>query len=181
MLFFTGGPAGVLTNAGFFRSAVNSGAVLVVLGTFMTSVSKTYWQVFLAQGVCVGLGNGLIFTPTMTVISTYFSQKRGLAMAVTASGSTVGGLIFPSIARTLLPNIGFGWTMRAIGFLQLGTLVVALALLRPRAMPRATGPLVDWTAFKEPDYTCYAAGCFLVRCLSIILAIISVIRLWVEN
>ncbi|KAH7150666.1 riboflavin transporter MCH5 [Fusarium sp. MPI-SDFR-AT-0072] len=162
LLFFTGGPAGVLTDAGFFRGAVNTGAVLVVFGTFMTSLSKTYWQVFLAQGVCVGLGNGLVFTPTMTVMSTYFSRKRELAMGLAACGSTVGGLIFPSMARTLLPNIGFGWTMRSIGFLQFGTLVVALALLRPRAMPRAKGPLVDWVTFNELDYTFYAAGCFLV-------------------
>lgn len=130
----------------------------------MVSVSKTYWQIFLAQGVCTGLGNGLIFTPVMAVITTYFNKKRGIAAGLAACGSTVGGLIFPSMAKTLLPSIGFGWTMRAIGFIQLGTLAVGLAIIRARPIPKhgKKGPMVDWSAFKEPEYSLYAAGTFLV-------------------
>ena len=86
-----------------------------------------------------------------------------MALAAAACGSTVGGLVFPSMARMLLPSIGFGWTMRAIGFLQLGTLSIALSVVRTREMPRKKGPLVDLAAFGEPEYTLYATGAFLVR------------------
>ncbi|KAK4041773.1 major facilitator superfamily domain-containing protein [Parachaetomium inaequale] len=162
LLFLAGSAAGVLTDAGFFRATVASGAALVVLGTFATSVSTTaYWHVFLAQGVCTGLGNGLLFAPSMTVVSTYFARRRGVALAVAASGSSVGGLVFPSMARTLLPRVGFGWTMRAIGFVQLGTLAVGLAVARTREMPRGKGPLFDWAAWREPEYALYAVGAFL--------------------
>ncbi|EWY79900.1 hypothetical protein FOYG_16965 [Fusarium oxysporum NRRL 32931] len=162
LLLFTGSLAGVLTDAGYFRITVTVGAVLIVLGTFMTSISKTYWQIFLAQGICTGLGNGLLFTPVMAVISTYFSRRRSIALALAACGSTVGGLIFPSMARTLLPRAGFGWTMRAIGFLQLGTLILALAVIKPRPMSKkGKGPLFDFTAFREAEYSLYAAGTFM--------------------
>ena len=165
LLFFVGTIGGILTDAGYFRSTVATGGILIVLGTFTTSASSAYWQVFLAQGVCTGLGSGLIFTPVMTLISTYFTTKRAVALAIAACGSTVGGLIFPSMARTLLPTIGFGWTMRAIGFIQMGTLALALVAMKPRVKPQANASWVDWSAFKVPEYTLYALGSFLV-CLS---------------
>src|SRR5690606_34033143 len=72
---------------------------------------------------------------------------------------------FPSMARTMLPTVGFGWTMRAIGFVQLATLGVALAAVRAREMPRGKGPLFDLTPWTELEYNLYAAGAFLV-CLN---------------
>lgn len=162
-MFFAGSIAGALTDAGYFRSTMAIGALLILIGTLTTSVSNTYWQVFLAQGICTGLGNGLMFTPTMTIISTYFSTKRAVALAIAACGSTVGGLVFPSMARMLLPTIGFGWTMRAIGLIQLVTLVAALVVVRPRVIPKIGGPFFDWGAFAIPEYSMYAFGSFLVR------------------
>ncbi|KAL2132162.1 hypothetical protein VTI74DRAFT_4125 [Chaetomium olivicolor] len=94
-----------LHDTSFFRYTAASGAALIVLGTFAASVSTTYWQLFLAQGVCTGLGNGLLFTPTMTVVSTYFGRRRGVALALAACGSTVGGLVVPGMAKALLERV----------------------------------------------------------------------------
>lgn len=131
-LFFTGIISGRLTDAGHFRITTIIGAFLVVFGTFMTSLSQTYWQILLAHGLCTGLGNGFLLTPMMTLITTYFKRRLPLVMGIAACGSTTGGLIYPSMARTLLPTIGFGWTMRAMGFIQLGTFAIALVSGVPR-------------------------------------------------
>jgi MFS family permease len=155
-------PAGRLTDAGYFRPVIVSGSCITVLGTFMASISNTYWQLFLAQGVCVGIGNGFLFAPVMVVISTYFLRKKALAMGVAACGSVTGGLVFPSMARTLLSTIGFGWTMRAIGLIQLVTLAIAVLLIRTRTAPIASMSLVDWHAFTDAEYSLYAAGTFVV-------------------
>ena len=154
--------SGRLTDAGYFRSTIITGAVLIVLGTFMTSLSSTYWQLVLAQGLCVGLGNGLLLTPVNAVIATYFSAKLPLVMGIAACGSVTGGLIYPSMARTLLGRVGFGWTMRAIGFIQLATLAVAVAVIKPRLAPKWTGKLLDLSAFREVQFVLMAVGCFLV-------------------
>jgi MFS family permease len=163
LLFFLGTFSGYLTDTGYFRTLVISGAFLTALGNFMASICQSYWQLFLAQGVCVGLGNGLLFAPTMSVVSTYFQERRALAMGIAACGSMTGGLIFPSMARTLLPSVGFGWTMRAIGFIQLVTLLTALIFIKPRIPPRSSRLPIDWQAFKEAEYTLYAIASFLVR------------------
>ncbi|KAH7130185.1 riboflavin transporter MCH5 [Dendryphion nanum] len=161
LLFFLGIVTARLTDAGYFRLLLLSGAFMTTLGTFVASICHTYWQLFLAQGVCVGLGNGLLFAPTMAVLSTYFQRKRALALGISACGSVTGGLIFPSMARRLLPTIGFGWTMRAIGFIQLGTLSISIAFIKTRVTPGPLSSLIDWPAFKEIEYSLFAIGCLL--------------------
>ncbi|KAL8950090.1 MAG: hypothetical protein Q9222_003854 [Ikaeria aurantiellina] len=120
-----------------------------------------YWQLFLAQGLCTGLGNGLIFCPALAVLSTYFSTKRAMAIGIGASGSATGGLVFPVIVQQLLPKIGFGWTVRVLGLVMLVLQAVALAFVRPRLPPRKSGPLVEWAAFREVPYVLFAVGMFL--------------------
>ncbi|KAF4995572.1 hypothetical protein FDECE_12771 [Fusarium decemcellulare] len=161
LLFFIGTFTGRLTDAGLLYPVVIVGSILVVVGTFATSACTQYWQIFLAQGVCVGLGNGCLFCPTIAIVSTYFQKRRSLAIGITACGSATGGVLFPGMVRGLLPRIEFGWTMRAIGFAQIASLGIVLASLKPRTPPRKTGRFVEWSAFKELEYTFYAIGSFM--------------------
>lgn len=161
-LFFMGIVSGRLTDAGYYRITTLIGTILVALGTFMTSISKTYWQIFLAQGVCTGLGNGFLLTPMSTIVASHFRRKLPLVMGIAACGSVSGGLIYPSMVRTLLPTIGFGWTLRAIGFIQLGTLAIALVCAKPKSTSKTTGPIVDFMVFKEPAFTLLLFGSFFV-------------------
>ncbi|KAI5461545.1 major facilitator superfamily transporter [Mariannaea sp. PMI_226] len=161
LLFFIGAFTGRLTDAGYFRPLFIVGTIMLCLGMFMASLSTTYWQLLLAQGICIGIGDGLVFTPCMTITGTYFSKKRSLAFGITSAGSVTGGLIFPSMVRQLLPTIGLPWTLRAMAFIQLGTLIFAGYFLKPRIPPRNSGPLVELSAFKQLDYTFYAIGGFM--------------------
>ncbi|KAL8737769.1 MAG: hypothetical protein Q9181_001359 [Wetmoreana brouardii] len=161
LLFFVGTFSGRATDFGLFRFTFILGSLFLLVGVFMTSLCTKYWQLFLAQGICTGLGNGLLFCPSLAVLSTYFSTKRALAIGIAASGSATGGIVFPVIVQQLLPKIGFGWTVRVLGFVMLGLQAVALAFVRPRLPPRKSGPLVEWAAFRELPYTLFAIGMFL--------------------
>ncbi|PWI76356.1 MFS monocarboxylate transporter [Purpureocillium lilacinum] len=160
LLFFVGTLTGRLVDAGYFRLVFLTGTALLAVGIFTISACTTYWQFLLAQGLCLGIAHGCLFCPTLAVLSTYFLRRRALALGVAACGSATGGLVFPSMVRQLLPQVGFPWTVRAIGFVQLATMVVANLLARPRIKPRRAGPLVEWSAFGELEYTFYAAGAF---------------------
>jgi hypothetical protein len=160
ILFFIGTWTGRITDAGYFKEVFVVGTTLQVLGIMMASLSTSYWQLFLAQGVCVGLGNGCLFTPMMSTVSTYFSTKRSLALGLVACGSVTGGLVFPAMVQQLLPRIGFGWTLRALGFAELGFLMPCVFFLKRRLPPRRTGPIVEWAAFRELPYTFFAMGMY---------------------
>lgn len=160
LLFFIGTFSGRALDYGLFRITFGTGVVLQLLGIFTLSVCTKYYQIFLAQGICIGIGDGLMFCPTIALVSTYFSKRKSVAVAIVACGSSTGGLIFPAMVRELLPQVGFGWTVRALAFVQLGLNVVALAFLRTRVPPRKSGSIVDWSAFKEPTYACFVTGMF---------------------
>jgi MFS family permease len=133
-----------------------------VLGIFMTSLATEYWQLFLAQGVCVGIADGILVCPCLAVVTTYFSKSRAMAMALVLTGSATGGITFPLVAQALLPRIGFPWTMRVIGFIALTTSAVASSFMKARLPPRKLGPIVDWRAFRELPYTLFSISMLLV-------------------
>jgi MFS family permease len=162
LLFAIGTFSGRATDAGYYKLCFSLGAFAQILGVFMTSICTQYWQLLLAQGICTGIGNGLLFCPTVSLISTYFTRKRALAIAIFASGSSTGGMVFPGIVEGLLPKVGFGWTVRVIGFIMLAISLLAGTFIRPRLPPRRTGPIVEWVAFKEPPYLLFAVGSFLM-------------------
>jgi MFS family permease len=158
LLFFIGTFSGRLADAGYFRLCFSVGLAIQLLGVFLTSISKTYWQFFLCQGVCTGIGNGLIFCPALSVLSTWFSTRRGLACGVAGCGTATGGIVFPVLAQHLLPMIGFGWTVRVMGFIMMGMMMIPLTLTKTRLPPRRSGPIVEWAAFKEGPFALYAVG-----------------------
>ena len=129
----------------------------------MISLCTTYWQFFLAQGVCQGIGIGFIFIPVLTILTGYFSSHRLLAMAIAATGTATGGMIYPAIIQSLLPKLGFQWTIRVIGFIMSGCQIVCFSFLKPRTPPRRSGPLVEWAAFREAPYTLVAIAVFLIN------------------
>ena len=66
------------------------GNFLVVLGIMMLSLATKYWHVFLSQGICMGLGAGLLYIPSLALVGIWFSRKRSLAMGIVTSGIAVG-------------------------------------------------------------------------------------------
>ncbi|KAL6860815.1 major facilitator superfamily domain-containing protein [Trichoderma novae-zelandiae] len=161
LLFVIGTFSGRAFDAGYCRLFLITGFIMQLVGIFTTSVATTYWQLFLSQGLCQGLGCGLVFAPTIANMSTYFSKKRTLALSAAACGGGTGGVIFPLIAQQLIPQVGFRWTVRAMGLVVLVSSVIIVLLVRTRLPPRKAGTLVDWSAFKEMTYVLFAISMFI--------------------
>lgn len=160
--FSLGMVTGRMFDAGYFYYLLIPGMLIAAAGIFATSVCTEYWHFFLAQGVLTGVGNGLQFSPTLALVSTYFASNRSVALAIMASGSATGGLVYPTLARQLLPRIGFPWTVRIMGFMMLAVGCLYASLLRPRLPPRKSGPVLELSAFAERPYTLFLIAVFLI-------------------
>ncbi|KAI1302891.1 major facilitator superfamily domain-containing protein [Xylaria venustula] len=158
----TGILSGRLLDAGFFVPIFLTGIIIQILGIFLMSISTEYWQLFLTQGVLSGLGAGIYFTPAVSLVSTYFDKRRGLAVGLCTAGNSAGGIVYPLIVRELIPKLGFAWTTRVIGFLNLGLLLIAFAFMRPRLPPRKSGPIVELGAFKDPRFAGFLVSSFFL-------------------
>ena len=159
-LYFVGALSGRLLDAGYYRELFYTGCFLQVLGVMMVSLAKTYWQFICAQSLAYGIGAGLVFCPMCGLVSTWFSTRRAFALGIVGAGGGTGGLVYPAIARQLQPKIGFPWTVRVMGFVMLGSFIVMLTFVRSRMPPRKSGPMIDWTAFKDARYTLFSVGMF---------------------
>lgn len=167
LLFFIGTFSGRMTDAGYFRYLFGFGTICAVVGPLASSFCSTFWSLFLTLALVVGIGNGLLFCPMLTVMSPYFSKRKALAIGVAACGSATGGMIYPTIVRQLLPQIGFAWTMRVIALVQLVFLGITNLGLKPRAVPQKQRALLDWEAFREKPYVLYMIASFLVCAFNI--------------
>lgn len=158
---------GPLYDAGHCKALLIAGTFLVTFGFMMTSVCKTYWQVLLAQGICMGLGTCCLQIPSIAVVPKYFVKRRARAMALATVGSSLGATIYPLMFQNLQPRIGFGWTVRIMGFICFAMCSFAIFVIRPRyaarSSPRKTfspGRFIDRTALKERTYIIYTIAIF---------------------
>ncbi|KAL2114556.1 hypothetical protein VUR80DRAFT_4539 [Thermomyces stellatus] len=153
--------SGRLSDAGFNHATVTAGCALAVFGTLMTSLATEYWQILLAQGICTGVGLGLLFMPGIAIVSSYFKRRRAFALAVAATGTGTGSVMFPACVQYLIPKVGFPWAVRCAAFVALAVSALAVALMRPRLKPRKSGPLVEWGAFREAPCILFTLGLFI--------------------
>ncbi|KAI0513011.1 monocarboxylate permease [Xylaria bambusicola] len=153
--------AGPVYDRGYLRQLLCVGSFIAVSSFIALSFSKRYYQVFLSQGVGLGLGSGLLFAPTMSLVSTYFSTRAGLALGIASSGSPIGGIVYPIMLSGLIPRIGFPWAVRAMGFIALGIFLLPLAVMRIRVRAPKPRAVVDWSAFRDTPYMFFLFGVFL--------------------
>ena len=126
----------------------------------MTSLAHTYWQTMLAQAFCIGIGNGCIFVPSVAILPQYFTTRKALANGLAASGSSIGGVIYPIVFRNLQQSLGFPWATRVLGFISIVTLWFSVCIMKPRIKPKGKRKLWDWSALKEVPYLLFCFGMF---------------------
>ncbi|EPQ27809.1 uncharacterized protein PFL1_04554 [Pseudozyma flocculosa PF-1] len=173
LLFAMGGVSGRLFDLGFFRPTFTFGCVLLVVSQMLLSLCTEYYQFFLCQGVGLGLSFGIVFNMGINCPAHHFLQRRAMAFGLIATGSSTGGIIFPIMIRRLIPIVGFGWTMRIVGFFALFAVISASLCLSTRLPPsidvsdKSKGgwkqvKWVDLDAFRVPAYSWFVFACTVV-------------------
>ncbi|KAL4788725.1 putative MFS monocarboxylate transporter [Aspergillus varians] len=161
LLMMFGVVTGPLFDAGYFRALLGFGTIMLPFALMMVSISSKFWHFILAQGICVGIACGCLFVPGVAILPQYFREKRGLANGIAATGSSVGGVIYPIMFNQLQKRVGFHWATRAIGFLAFGTCLISFSLMRMRFLPTEKRKLIQLGAFKEPIFVLFSIGMFM--------------------
>ncbi|ATZ50902.1 hypothetical protein BCIN_06g03720 [Botrytis cinerea B05.10] len=155
--------AGYLNDKYGPKFLVYGGSVVILLALFMTSICKEYYQFFLAQGFLLGIGIASILLPAFTIAAQHFTTYRGLALGIVVSGSSLGGVIWPIALNRLLTEVGFGWAVRTVSFIQLPLLIIGcLSISTPIQKTDHTKPKPDFSCVRNPVLILLALGLFLV-------------------
>ena len=126
------------------------GSAAVLGGYVLAALSGNVWMFGLAHGLLGLLGGAATFAPLMADTGLWWNKRRGMAMAVCASGNYIAGTLWPSLAQWGITHYGWRPTYIALGLVcGIGMALLAFYMRRPppalalpatgaAAAPRAT-------------------------------------------
>lgn len=160
--FMSGAVGGPLFDR-YGAAVIRPAAVIYLFAIMMTSLCHEYWQFMLAQGVTLGIGMGGLMFPAMAAVSQWFDKKRSAALGISIAGSSIGGVVIPIAFAKMLnsSSLGYGWSVRIVGFIMVPFLIFPCIFVVPRVPPRVSTLFVG-TAFKQIDFVLAVVSMFFM-------------------
>ena len=113
------------------------GAAAITAGYGLAAMSDNIWAFGLAHGLLLGmLGGSATFAPLIADTALWWNKRRGIAVAICASGNYVAGTVWPPIVQWGIEQFGWRPTYLAMGLICGAG--VALLSLRMRLRPPRT-------------------------------------------
>ena len=108
------------------------GTIALALGYAGAGFADSLWLYTLAQGILIGTGSSATFAPLLAHTSLWFDRRRGIAVAIFASGNYLAGAVWPPIVQHFIETVGWRNTYFGIGvFCAVTMLPLSLMLRRP--------------------------------------------------
>ena len=86
--------------------ALNGAAVAIASGFFLSTLAPSIVTLSVAH-LLLGLGTAVGFGPLIADISHWFMKRRGIAVALVASGNYLSGAIWPTMLADMLADSGW--------------------------------------------------------------------------
>jgi MFS family permease len=132
-----------------------AGTLVLGLGFIGAAFTTGYWPFVFAQAVLIGmLGSSATFGPLVADVSLWFKRRRGIAVAIVASGNYLAGAIWPPLLQYVIAAHGWRHAYIGIGVICIVTMLPLALLLRRRAAAVAeeTGPAMAGPQAAAPGY-----------------------------
>ena len=141
------------------------GSVLLGVGFVAAALAPNYWSYVAASSLLIGLfGCATTFGPLVADVSLWFQKRRGIAVAIVASGNYLAGTIWPPILTRSIQTYGWRTSFLFIGIVCVVLMVPLSLMLRQRA------PTVDRlsavTNSKSTDGTNFTQGLLMLAGLA---------------
>ncbi len=131
--FFAGG---VIVGRLVDRRGIVVAAVLSAIGLalgFALAPLTSSLTLFSAAQVLIGFSAAATFAPLVADISHWFEKRRGLAVAIAASGNYIAGAVWPPIVELMIRDHGWRVTYWSVAGLCLVTMIPLALTLKRRA------------------------------------------------
>ncbi|CDS13676.1 hypothetical protein LRAMOSA05850 [Lichtheimia ramosa] len=151
-----------------YRATMAVGAIVCPLGMVLASFTTSLWQLYITQGLLVGIGGAFVFSPSITLPPQWFKKNRALASGIAVSGSGIGGVALSPLTVRLIDELGYRMALRVLGCLYFGILVISIIFARSRFRPAPSNTgSKGLDAFIDPSMLTWkffllALFCFLV-------------------
>ncbi|MGR8949737.1 MAG: MFS transporter [Gammaproteobacteria bacterium] len=110
---------------------ITIGSIAIGAGFIAAAQADSLLMFALANGIFIGfLGCSTMFAPLLADITYWFSKRRGIAVAICASGNYIAGAVWPPITNYYINEIGWRETYFWVGILCLLVMFPMTLLLR---------------------------------------------------
>jgi len=110
------------------------GAAGLGAGFAAAALAGNIWSFAIAHGVLLGLvGSSASFAPLVADTALWFDRRRGIAVAICASGNYVAGAIWPPIVQHFVESVGWRQTYLGLAAFTFVTMTVLAFFMRGRA------------------------------------------------
>jgi len=109
------------------------GTVCLALGYAAAASASTLWQYSLAHGLLIGFGSSATFSPLLADTSHWFTRRRGIAVAIIASGNYLAGTLWPPVVQHFIETSGWRQTFSGISIFCVVTMLPLVLTLHRRA------------------------------------------------
>ena len=127
---------------GLFRPLLGA-SLAIGAGFVLAALSNNILGFALAHGVLIGLvGCAVTFAPLMADTALWFARRRGIAVAVCASGNYLAGALWPPVMEHFIATEGWRATYIGVGLFCTCSMGLLALLMRqaPPSAAAATGP-----------------------------------------
>ncbi|HUF20020.1 MAG TPA: MFS transporter [Burkholderiales bacterium] len=124
---------GRLTDRFGIMLPVIAGTLALSLGYAAAGSAASLWQYALAQGLLIGFGSSVTFAPLLADTSHWFDRRRGIAVAIFASGNYLAGTLWPPVLQAFIESAGWRQTFMGVAIFCAATMLPLALLLRRRA------------------------------------------------
>jgi len=107
------------------------GTASLSAGYLLSGISPTLF-LFALTHILIGIGASVTFAPMMADLSHWFTKRRGIAVAMAASGNYLAGAIWPPIVQYMSSSLGWRQTQFWIGLFVLIAILPLTFVFRPR-------------------------------------------------
>lgn len=139
---------GIINSIGVNKTLL-IGTTIITIALILLSFCKSIWEFYLVQGVLFGFGAGIMFFTAMAIPSEWFKRRRATAVGMAASGSSIGGLVWPIALRKLVEKFGFAWGNRILAFVFLPLLLFSSFAVTNRLPIEKQQFWPDWRVCKD--------------------------------
>ena len=166
-LLYAGGLfSGALADRIGTHRVTGAGALVAGGSLIAASAVGTVWEADMTLGAGFGLGLAICYTPAVAAVQPWFDRNRGIASGIALSGTGLGTLVMPLIARWLIDEEGWRTALILIGIGVAGFGFLASYWIRrpPRLAPTASSQRSSRTLhelLRDPSFRWLYLGGFL--------------------
>ena len=120
-----------------------AGVATMAAGLGLISLASAFWQIMLVYGVLFALTMALTGTlAAQTLVAKWFDDRRGLAIGISATGTSLGGMLLPLLVAVLISELDWRLAAQilAVGAVVLVVPLTLIVLARELPTPRRAAP-----------------------------------------